>query len=420
MTISTMPAESLVVAGKKAQPTNHSAKKPKGTFAKALGTTGASGRRGRLAKTATKKTQGGPNVAGHHVAMSAKMPPKRLYVSDSAVVAAVQTSPHHPSTPPKHGVSPKGLAPITGEASKASKSSMRMNQGLDSIAPGTKGSYGFTAPESPSARSSRASIMARKTIRQGQGSPKASGAIMTQTSTKTRVVLTRRIVGASSHAEAPSSNEGTSLSARTPAGEAPKGRESLKNPSVSLPGASGGKVQTPAPTDAPSADTPKTAPSSTRAAVPARVAVQSETSSAPLGWKIQSTAVSETSGVKVSRWSIQPPGSVKVPMTMELTQQGSHLKADLTVHGAALNLISATPALLPHQAVHLPKGVSTLEFSLLTHGGPGEQAGQQSAQPNGSGDGNSSWRGQYGARDALPFTPSYSRDRGREGVDYRA
>lgn len=89
------------------------------------------------------------------------------------------------------------------------------------------------------------------------------------------------------------------------------------------------------------------------------------------GWKIQAGRIAQQDGVKRSSWIIRPPISAGQAMKLELTQEGSKLKADLTVTPGqvASGLVNACPTALPHQAVHLPDGVSTLEFSLFTQGG---------------------------------------------------
>ena len=68
-------------------------------------------------------------------------------------------------------------------------------------------------------------------------------------------------------------------------------------------------------------------------------------------------------------------------MKLELTQQGSTLKADLTVNSTSLGLINQSPTALPHQAVHLPEGVSHLEFSVWTQQGGNSGAGQDGQSP---------------------------------------
>lgn len=96
------------------------------------------------------------------------------------------------------------------------------------------------------------------------------------------------------------------------------------------------------------------------------------------GWKIQAGPVVQQNGVKHSSWIIRPPMSVGQPMKLELTQEGSKLKADLTVSASqiASGLVNASPTALPHQAVHLPDGVFTLEFSLFSQGGNQAFSGQ--------------------------------------------
>lgn len=96
-----------------------------------------------------------------------------------------------------------------------------------------------------------------------------------------------------------------------------------------------------------------------------------ETPAPAPGWKIQAGPMVQQDGVKHSSWIIRPPVSAGQPMKLELTQEGSKLKADLTVSASqiATGLVNASPTALPHHAVHLPDGVSTLEFSLFSQGG---------------------------------------------------
>lgn len=101
----------------------------------------------------------------------------------------------------------------------------------------------------------------------------------------------------------------------------------------------------------------------------------------PQGWKIQPVHVQNTDGVRQSTWTIRPPVANGPPMTMELTQQGSNLKANLTVNAATAALITTAPTALPHHAVHLPDGVSTLQFTVMTQGGGGGGSGF-GGQPN--------------------------------------
>ncbi|PSR23345.1 MAG: hypothetical protein C7B45_03255 [Sulfobacillus acidophilus] len=94
------------------------------------------------------------------------------------------------------------------------------------------------------------------------------------------------------------------------------------------------------------------------------------------GWKIEPTQVDDRGGVRQSTWNIKPPLSTGSAMRMELTQEGSTLKANLTVSPAALGYLDLAATALPHHAVHLPQGVATLELTVTTSGGGG--AGSQS------------------------------------------
>ncbi|NMP23553.1 hypothetical protein [Sulfobacillus harzensis] len=152
------------------------------------------------------------------------------------------------------------------------------------------------------------------------------------------------------------------------------------------------------------------------------VTAQHKATATPPGWKIQATRVVQQDGVKRSSWLIRPPFDGGQPLKMELTQQGSKLKADLTVSASqlALGVINTSPTALPHQAVHLPDGVSTLEFSLLLQGG-----GQQGTMGNPGQSGH----GQSGHEMMLPWQfqterastmPSMITGLQTDGVDYRA
>lgn len=153
------------------------------------------------------------------------------------------------------------------------------------------------------------------------------------------------------------------------------------------------KGRTPAPTDGgPHAATPKV--------------------DTPPGWKITPNQVTVDGSVRRSQWTIHPPTPLASPMKMELTQSGSHLKADLTVTQNALGLVNASPTALMHQAIHLPDGVSQLQFSLNTEGGFGQNP-QQSERGPWAGNGMGGFS-----------TPAYqTTDNGTEsldGVDYHA
>ena len=141
------------------------------------------------------------------------------------------------------------------------------------------------------------------------------------------------------------------------------------------------------------------------------------------GWKIQATHVQQQDGVKRSTWTIRPPVAQAPPMTMQLTQQGTHLKADLTVNAAVLGLINASPTALPHHAVHLPEGVSTLEFSLMTQGGFAGTGGDNPAS-GGQPQPQSGWAGgsgMYGSSPGAALASDASRlGWSNDGIDYRA
>lgn len=101
----------------------------------------------------------------------------------------------------------------------------------------------------------------------------------------------------------------------------------------------------------------------------------------PQGWTIRPVQLQHSQGTQLSTWTIRPPAYAGPPMKMELTQQGTQLKANLILNANALGLVNASPTALPHQAVHLPEGVSTLEFTMTTtQGGPnqGDQSQPQS------------------------------------------
>ncbi len=135
-------------------------------------------------------------------------------------------------------------------------------------------------------------------------------------------------------------------------------------------------------------------------------------------WKIQSNGVVAQDGAKRSSWTIQPPLANGPAMKLELTQSGSKLKADLTVSPQVMGLINASPTALPHHAVHLPEGVSTLEFSLFTQGGgagfgdmqPGQQGGGSGTMPS------------YQSGPSVPLAAAALEYAGtlNDGIDYRA
>ncbi len=104
------------------------------------------------------------------------------------------------------------------------------------------------------------------------------------------------------------------------------------------------------------------------------LAVQSrsvETSgTGPQGWTIAPAQIRNAGGIQESTWTIRPPLFMGPPMKMELIQEGSRLQANLTVHENLMGLVNTSPTALPQNAVHLPEGVSTLQFTLASHGGP--------------------------------------------------
>ncbi len=149
------------------------------------------------------------------------------------------------------------------------------------------------------------------------------------------------------------------------------------------------------------------------------ISAKTTASPKPPGWTIQSTGASEQQGVKRTSWMIRPPVAEGPPMKLDLTQEGSHLKADLTVSTQSMGIINATPTALPHQAVHLPEGVSTLQFSLMTQGGSTGMGGQSSSQ---SGSSDSGWGTNYGSSGMSQMGSLDSAGRGSvsDGIDYHA
>ena len=152
---------------------------------------------------------------------------------------------------------------------------------------------------------------------------------------------------------------------------------------------------------------------------PALVQTKTPTEPQPPAWKVQSNGVVAQDGTKRSSWTIQPPLTNAPAMKLELTQNGSKLKADLTVSPQVMGLINASPTALPHHAVHLPEGVSTLEFSLFTQGG-GTGFGEQSAQAGSGQPGNAPVPYQSGH--AAPMGAALVESVGtiNNGIDYRA
>ncbi|MCY0878379.1 MAG: hypothetical protein OWU84_05510 [Firmicutes bacterium] len=136
----------------------------------------------------------------------------------------------------------------------------------------------------------------------------------------------------------------------------------------------------------------------------------------PKGWRIEPGRAERNSSAVRTEWRIRPPAPQPGAMTLTLTQSGSRLKADLVVPAHLIGWVNVTPTALPHQAVHLPDGVQTLEFSLHAESG---------------GSGGSSNEG-YGAESGTASSPPRSQPSwlgassagsGQEagaGVDYRA
>ena len=152
---------------------------------------------------------------------------------------------------------------------------------------------------------------------------------------------------------------------------------------------------------------------------PSLVQTKTPTEPQPPAWKVQSNGVVAQNGTKRSSWTIQPPLANAPAMKLELTQSGSKLKADLTVSQQVMGLINASPTALPHHAVHLPEGVSTLEFSLFTQGG-GTGFGEQSTQAGSGQPGNATVPYQSGQ--AAPIGAALVESAGtiNNGIDYRA
>lgn len=135
------------------------------------------------------------------------------------------------------------------------------------------------------------------------------------------------------------------------------------------------------------------------------------------GWTIQPGQVQNIAGIRQSSWTIRPPALMGPPMKMEIAQQGSQMTANLTVSAGSLGLLNATPTALPHQAVHLPEGVTNLVFSLSTQGGSsGEQAGQPPHEPF---EGVARPPG-YQVQSERGPTQALNTGNGQRGLDYRA
>lgn len=151
---------------------------------------------------------------------------------------------------------------------------------------------------------------------------------------------------------------------------------------------------------------------------PPAAQIKAESTPQQPAWKIQSNGVVAQDGAKRSSWTIQTPLANGPAMKLELTQSGSKLKADLTVSPQVMGLINASPTALPHHAVHLPEGVSTLEFSLFTQGGGAGFGDMQSGQ-QGSGSGTMP---AYQSGPAAPLAAAALEYAGtlNDGIDYRA
>lgn len=140
--------------------------------------------------------------------------------------------------------------------------------------------------------------------------------------------------------------------------------------------------------------------------------------SKPPGWTIQSTGGSNQGGIKQSTWTIRPPLAMGPAMKMDLTQQGSNLKANLTVNSESLGMFNMSPTALPHQAVHLPEGVSTLQFSLTAQGGSSQMSGNGYTPSGGGYSGEGSAYGQSGSSSSVTDTVAGSGAL-LQGIDYR-
>ena len=142
----------------------------------------------------------------------------------------------------------------------------------------------------------------------------------------------------------------------------------------------------------------------------------------PAGWKIQPLNTHNADGVRWSTWTIRPPAANGPPMKMELIQQGSSLKANLTVSTSSLGLIDTIPTSLPNHAVHLPEGVLTLHFSVMAHNGgkgPGDQPNPNPHPPGG--ELAQVYGGRVGASTpAWMETGTEAAELSFSGVDYRA
>ncbi len=156
--------------------------------------------------------------------------------------------------------------------------------------------------------------------------------------------------------------------------------------------------------------------------LPVHQADQNAPATPPAGWKIQPMNTHNADGVRWSTWTIRPPAANGPPMKMELIQQGSSLKANLTVSTSSLGLIDTIPASLPNHAVHLPEGVLTLHFSVMTHSGgkgPGDQSNPNPHPPGG--ELAQAYGGRVGASTpAWMETGTEAIELSFSGVDYRA
>ncbi len=139
--------------------------------------------------------------------------------------------------------------------------------------------------------------------------------------------------------------------------------------------------------------------------------------SVPSGWRIVPGPVQRDQTMVRSEWTIRAPMVQASAMKMTVTQEGSHLKAELRVPTNLMGWVNASPTALPHHAVHLPEGVHTLEFSLSAEGeGAGVGGGDGRAPGYAPGPG--------GANRPMPWTGTpadgASEVESSGGVDYRA
>lgn len=142
----------------------------------------------------------------------------------------------------------------------------------------------------------------------------------------------------------------------------------------------------------------------------------------PQGWTIEPAQTRNAGGIQESTWTIRPPLFMGPPMKMALIQEGSRLQANLTVHENLMGLVNTSPTALPQNAVHLPEGVSTLHFTLASHGGL-SHGGELSQGFRQSQEGGHT-PGAYGTADRLAAVASI-RGEGGDGasltmLDYRA